>query len=488
MDGHGNPARFADVAVKDGRIAAIGRPGTNAAEVIDVPGLIIAPGFIDVHTHAENILELPSARNFARMGVTTLILGNCGSGPVDVGGFFRRAGATNIAVNVALLIGQGSIRSHVMGGSFMRPPTDEELGRMKQVVAKGMEDGALGMSTGLIYLPGTFTKTGELVELARVVAEHGGLYASHMRNESDHIMESLEELFTIAREARLPAHISHLKLGGQKNWGQTGKVIEAIERARASGLDITQDQYVYTASSTSIGSLIPEEAREGGKFKERMQDADERAKVIAQLKEQAAKRGTDFSYAVIASYDSQPRLNGLNLSQAAKELYGDESLDRQIDAILEIQLNGGASGVFHSMNEDDVRAYLRHPNTMIAADSSVRAWQSGVPHPRGYGNNARVLGRYVREEKVLKLEDAVRRMTSLPAATFQIKDRGSLREGAWADIVVFDPGTVSDKATFEQPHHYATGFRLVLVNGVKVVVDDAPANGARPGRVVRRGQ
>lgn len=487
IDGTGNPARFADVAIKDGRIVGVGRPGTNAAEVIDVSGLIVAPGFIDVHTHAENIFTLPSARNFARMGVTTLVLGNCGSSEVNVGRMFERIEQTNVAVNVATLLGQGSVRSHVMGGSFLRPPTAAELNRMKALVRQAMEDGALGLSTGLIYLPGTFTKTEEILELARVAGEFGGIYASHMRNEGDEILGSLEELFTIAREARLPAHVSHLKLGGRNNWGRTTEVLQAIADARATGLDITQDVYAYTASSTGVSSLIPEEAREGGKFKERMADPGQRADVIARMQERADERGGDFSYAVIASYEGDPKLNGLTIKEAALRTRGDDSLEAQIDTILEIQLNGGAAGVFHSMNEEDLRAFMRHPNTMLAADSSVRTWQHGVPHPRGYGNNARVLGSYVREEAVLSLEEAIRRMTSLPATTFRIKDRGMIREGAWADLAVFDPATVRDNATFEQPHQYATGFRLVLVNGRPIVENDGPT-GHKPGAVVRRGQ
>lgn len=317
IDGTGNPARFADVAIKDGRIVGVGRPGTNATEVIDVSGLIVAPGFIDVHTHAENIFTLPSARNFARMGVTTLVLGNCGTSEVNVGRMFARLEQTNVAVNVATLLGQGSVRSQVMGGSFMRPPTEAELNRMKALVRQAMEDGALGLSTGLIYLPGTFTKTEEIVELARVVGEFGGVYASHMRNEGDEILGSLEELFTIAREARLAAHVSHLKLGGRNNWGRTTEVLQAIADAREAGLDITQDVYAYTASSTGVSSLIPEEAREGGKFKERMADPEQRVAVIARMKARAAERGGDFSHAVIASYEHDPKLNGLTIKEAA---------------------------------------------------------------------------------------------------------------------------------------------------------------------------
>lgn len=485
IDGTGNPARHTDIGIKDGRIIKIGNIGTDALELINATGYVVTPGFIDVHTHAENILKLPSARNFARMGVTTLVLGNCGSSTIDVASFFEQVESTNIAVNIATLIGQGTVRSQVMGGSFMRPPNPFEMKLMKEAVKKAMNDGALGMSTGLIYLPGTFTKTEELVELAKVVAGHGGVYASHMRSEGDEIFEALNEVFIIARDAKLPVHISHIKLGGQKNWHRTNEVLALIKSARGVGLDVTQDQYAYTASNTSIGSLIPEGARAGGRFGERMEDPVIRAEVADEMREEAAERGTDFSYAVIASYDADPKFNGLNISQAATRFFGNHDLDSQIETIITIQLNGGASGVFHSMNEEDVRAFMRHPNTMIAADSAIRTWQYGVPHPRGYGNNARVLRKYVHEEHVLQLENAVRKMTSLPATTFGITDRGLIREGAWADLVIFKLDEVRDKSTFEQPHQYATGFKMVMVNGVPATLDDKPTH-RKAGRVIRR--
>jgi len=343
------------------------------------------------------------------------------------------------------------------------------------------------MSTGLIYLPGTFATTDEIIALAKVVSTNGGIYTSHMRSEGDEIFEALEELFSIARAAHIPAHVSHIKLGGQRNWHQTDRVLDMITAAREEGLDITQDQYVYTASSTSIGSLIPEAARAGGGFAARMEDIAFEDGIIAEMTEEAEERGTDFSYAVIAAYEADPSLNGLNIAEAAQVTRNDDSLQSQIRTILEIELRGGASGVFHSINEEDLVEFLRHPNTMIAADSSVRTWQYGVPHPRGYGNNARVLARYVREQKVLRLEDAVRRMTSLPATTFGIKDRGTLREGAWADLVIFDPGKVNDLATFEQPHQYATGFDLVMVNGQAITIADGPTD-KKPGHIVRRGK
>ncbi len=486
VDGTGKPSFLADIAVKDGRIVAVGRPAGSADKMIDATGLVVAPGFIDVHTHAEEIDELPLAENFVRMGVTTLVLGNCGTSTLDVDGFFQRLEATNISVNVATLIGHGSVRGKVMGGSFMRPPGAEEMEQMKALVARAMRAGAVGLSTGLIYLPGSFAKTEELVELARVAAGFGGIYASHMRNEGDEIFTALDEVFRIAREAGLPAQISHLKLSGKSNWGQTAKVLSAIEMARAEGLNITQDQYLYTASSTGISQLIPETYREGGRFTNRLANAATKAEMIAAMKQNLKKGGReDYSYAVIASCAHDPSLNGLNLVEAAARKRGGKSLDDQIALILEIQANGGASGVFHGIDEEDLRAFLSHTNTMFASDSGVRKLGEGAPHPRGYGNNARVLARYVRELKLLRLEEAVRRMTSLPASTFRLKDRGEIRPGAWADLVVFDAGRVQDEAKFNDPHYYATGFERVLVNGIPVVTEDAHT-GARPGKTVRR--
>jgi N-acyl-D-amino-acid deacylase len=486
IDGTGNPARFADVAVKDGRIATIGRVTGSATKEADARGLIIAPGFIDVHTHAEEIDDLPRGENFLRMGVTTLVLGNCGSSVQNVGTFFRRCEATNISPNIATLIGHGTVRESAMGGEFDRPPTPEELAKMRAAVEQGMKDGAVGISTGLIYLPGTFAKTDEIIELAKVVGQYGGIYASHMRNEGADIYKSLDELFRISREGGLRAHVSHLKLSGQENWAQTEKVIAAIERARAEGLDITQDQYAYPASSTSISTLIPKKYREGGMFSEHYSNQVTRAQMAEEMRSVRERGGAkDYSYAVIASYRHDRSFNGLNIAQAAKKLRGSDSLDDQIQTILEIQKNGGAGAVFHGMSEGDVQQFMRHPNTMFASDSGVRRFNEGVPHPRGYGNSARFLARYVRELNVLKLEDAVRRMTSLPATTFALKNRGLIREGCWADLVVFDPAKVQDKATFEKPHQYATGFAHVFVNGVEVVKNDQHT-GAKPGRALKR--
>ncbi len=488
VDGIGGPAYFADVGVTNGRVAAIGRPLAGAArEILDATGQIVAPGFIDVHTHAEDVPDLPAAENFLRMGVTTLVLGNCGSSTLDVRGFFSRLETNPVAPNVATLVGQGSVRARVMGGSFMRPPTDPELEAMRALVDRAMGDGAVGLSTGLIYLPGTFSKTEEIIELARVAARHDGIYVSHMRDEGRQIDTALDELFRIASAAGCRAQISHLKLSGPASWGRAPAILERIERARARGLDITQDQYLYTASSTTLSQLIPEEWREDGKFPQAMAREELRARLREQMRTNLWAGGrTNYAYAVIADYAADRALNGLAIPEAAARKFGTNSLEAQIDLILEIQQRGGAQGVFHGINEGDLRHFLQHPNTMIGSDSGVRRFGEGVPHPRGYGNAARLLARYVREEPVLRLEEAVRRMTSLPAAVFRLADRGQLRAGAWADITVFDPGQVTDHATYRQPHQYATGFKLVLVNGVPVVRDDA-MTGARPGRGLRHG-
>ena len=487
-DGTGNPAYFADLAITNGRIAAVGVIQGTANSEIDASGAIVAPGFIDVHTHAEDIDEMPLGENFLRMGVTTLVLGNCGTSALEVGKFFEKMEKLTFSPNIATLVGHGTVRGAAMGGSFMRPPTEAELEKMRTLVDQGMKDGAVGLSTGLIYLPGVFAKTEEIIEVAKVAAKHNGIYATHQRSESDKILESLEEIFRIAREAHIRAEVSHIKLSGKSNWGQTAKVLAAIEKARAEGLDITQDQYSYTASSTGISQLVPDDAKDGGRSNlvQRLDDPAQKQKIVDEMKATLQRRGNaDYSYVTIASYKGDRSLNGLTVPEAAQLKRGSDSLYDQIEIVLDIERHGGASGVFHGMSEDDLIAFMRHPNTMFASDSGVRKFGADVPHPRGYGNNARILGQYVREKKAVRLEDAIRKMTTLPAQTFRLNNRGQLRPGNWADVVVFDPETVTDNSTYKDPHHYSTGFKYVLVNGVTVVKDDEHTK-ERPGQILRR--
>ncbi len=485
IDGTGNPARFADLGLRQGRIVAIGRHLGEANEIIDATGKVVAPGFIDVHTHADDVAELPLAENFIRMGVTTIVAGNCGMSAPDIAEFFRRLDTVPTAVNVATLIGQGTVRGQVMGGSFSRPPTAAELERMQEQVRMGMEAGAVGLSTGLIYLPGTFSTTDELIALTREVAPFDGTYASHMRSEGRDILEAIAEAVRIGREAGVRVEISHIKLSGNAAWGRTAEILAAIEAARAGGVDVTHDQYVYTASSTSLSQLVPESFREGGLFKTNLADPERKAAMITEMRRRlAANLRSNYAYAVIASHTADTGLNGLSVVEAARKRRGSDTVDDQIETILEIQAAGGASAVFHGISEDDLRIFARHPNTMFASDSGVRKFGEGVPHPRGYGNAARVLSRYVRDQGVLPLEDAIRRLTSLPASTFRLADRGQIRPGAWADLVIFDPAAVQDEATFREPHQYATGFDRVLVNGITVVRKDA-VTGTRPGHPLR---
>ncbi|MBI5767268.1 MAG: D-aminoacylase [Verrucomicrobia bacterium] len=488
VDGTGAPAVAGDLAIRGDRIVAVGQvTGTGRTE-LDAGGRVVAPGFIDVHTHSEDITELPVAENFLRMGVTTIVTGNCGSSKLEVGAFFRAIEETRVALNVATLIGHNTVRGQVMGGSFARPPTSDELARMCDLVDRAMQDGAVGLSTGLLYLPGTFAKTDEIVALAKVAATRGGIYASHMRHENSQIRDALDEVVTIAREAHIRAEVSHIKLGGPTAWGRAAEILTFLDGLRATGLEIAHDQYVYTASSTGIGSnLIDAKFREGGarRFRERLADAASRAGMVADMKDYIRKsqRG-DYSYAVVASFRADKRLNGKTIKQAALILRGADTLDDQIETILDIEARGGAQGVFHGMSEADLKVFLAHPFTMVASDAGPRKFSDAVPHPRGYGNNARVLGRYVRELKVITLEDAVRKMTSLPARTFRLRDRGELRPGAIADVVLFDPATVHDPSTYDDPHHFATGFSDIIVNGVPVIRAEKLTD-ARPGGPVK---
>jgi N-acyl-D-amino-acid deacylase len=489
IDGTGNPWFRADLAIKDGRIARIGRVEPHQArQVIDARGQIVAPGFIDVHTHVESIHRQPEAENFVRMGVTSLVTGNCGSSATDIKKFFEQIEVQPLGVNLATLVAHGSVRSKVMGLTD-RAPTPAELQQMEALVEQGMKDGAVGISTGLIYVPGVYAKTDEIVALARVAARYNGLYATHMRNEGTEVVEAVRESIRIGEQANLPVEISHFKISARKLWGKSDVTLGLVRDARRRGLSVTVDQYAYTASSTSLDIRLPDWLLDGGRDegKKRLADKETRSRVVREMKEGLKRTGfKDYDYAVVASYAPDPSFNGKSIKAIAKEARGKSDLDNQIAQILEMYEAGGAGMVYHTMSEEDVKEIMREPFTMIASDSGVRRLGEGVPHPRGYGNNARVLGHYVRELRLLSLEDAVRKMTSLPAQTFNLRDRGLLREGFAADVVIFDEAGVADRATFERPHQYPAGISTVLVNG-EAVFANGEMTKARPGAALRGG-
>jgi len=486
VDGTGNPWFRGSVAIRGGRIAGVGRfDASDAAQVIDAGNKIVAPGFIDVHTHTEDIYDIPAAENFARMGVTSLVTGNCGGSDLDIGAFLGRISSKPLAVNIASLIGHNTVRSKVMGLDD-REPTPDEQAKMNAYVEQAMKDGAVGFSTGLIYLPGTFAKTDEVVGMAKAASKFGGVYASHIRDEGTDVVKAIEEAINIGEQANMPVEISHFKISSKALWGESPTTIGLVKAAREHGLTVTVDQYAYTASSTSLDSRVPSWAIAGGRKEgiKRLSDPATREKAADEMKaELKKKKFKDYSFAYVASYAANPEYNGKNILEITKLARGKKKLDEQVEQILEMYEKGGAGMVYRVMSEDDVQNIMREPFTMIASDSGVRRFGAGVPHPRGYGNNARVLGRYVRELKIITLEDAIRKMTSLPAQTFGLLDRGLIREGFAADLVIFDETKIADNATFEQPHQYAQGFASVIVNG-KVIFDGTKMTGEMPGRAL----
>jgi N-acyl-D-amino-acid deacylase len=488
VDGSGNPWYSADVGIRAGRIAAIGRLQPAAAKrVLDAAGRIVAPGFIDVHTHGEEALRrMPEATNFLRDGVTAIVLGNCGGSVTDLAEYFAALRASGIALNAAMLIGHNSVRRAVMG-TEPRDPTPEELARMEQLVERAMREGAVGFSTGLVYIPGAYAKTDEVLALARVAARYSGVYASHIRDEGSRLFEAIEEALHIGRAAGMPVQISHFKVAHRELWGQSTRSIQRVLAARAAGLDVTVDQYPYAASSTNLGVLLPPWALAGGPeaIRQRLADPPTRRRIAAEMVEHIRNRNgfSRLDYARVARCEWDRSLEGKSIAQINRERGRTATLANEIATVLELMEKGGASMVYHSMSETDVERILQFPYAMVASDGRVVEFGEGVPHPRSYGTNARVLARYVREKGLLRLEEAIRKMTSLPAQRFGFTDRGLIRPGLWADLVIFDPDRIADRATFERPHAYSEGFDYVLVNG-QVVIESDRHTGARPGQVL----
>jgi N-acyl-D-amino-acid deacylase len=511
VDGTGAPAVRADVAITNGRITDVGDvAGRRATRMIDARDRVVAPGFIDVHSHSDNTVFVNDAFESAlHMGVTLVVCGNCGGSSAPASGlaaeeldralevldakrtwssFAEYADACDDArpaINLCSYVGHGTLRKCVMGAAD-RAPSRHELDEMRTLLAQAMDEGAIGLASGLIYPPSAFGNTDELAALCAVVQERGGLYASHIRNEGERLLEAVEENLEIGRRSRVRVQLSHHKASGQKNWGRVKESTAKIEAARDAGIDVQADQYPYTASSTGLAVTIPNWAHEGGRLAmcERLKDPAVRARI----REEYVETGRNWDRIVIARARRRPEYSGRTVADLAREA-GKDPLEWACDALIEHE--GDVQIVHHSMNEDDVRYVMAKPYVAIGSDSSANApygpLSFGKPHPRSYGTFPRVLGHYARDEKVVSLEDAVRKMTSLTARHLRLVDRGEIRIGAWADVVVFDPEHVADTATYEDPHRYPEGIEYVVVNG-DVALEAGETAPDRHGRFLRLGR
>lgn len=485
----------ADVWIQGDRIIAVGESSQVEPDtVIIVKGLAVTPGFIDLHSHAvrENadrsgLILYPEAENVVRQGVTTLIGGPDGGSPLPLQATFEVLEAQGMAVNYGSFVGHGSVRGSVMGLED-RLPTQEEIDRMQAVVETAMQQGAYGLSSGLVYIPGKFSETEEVIELAKVAGEHGGIYISHMRNEALEVFESVEELIRIAEEGGLPGQITHAKAMGTAMQGRAKDMLALVDAAVERGVDITLDQYPYPAGSTGLTVQFPRWSRDGGndQLAERLKDPEMRARIHEALVYQLTHvRGrNDPANVQLALCNFDHSLNGLNLAQLLRQQERDITVENAATLIIELQEAGGCSAIYHAMHPEDVVTIMQHPRTMISSDGGVEVPGSNNPHPRNYGAYARVLGSYVREQGVLPLHTAIHKMTLMPAMRIGLEERGRIEVGAIADIAVFDPATVIDRATFADPHQYAEGLVHVFVSG-EAVLSNGEVTGLRPGQVLR---
>ena len=489
VDGTGADRFRADVAVVDGRIALVSTEPIDpslARTVIDASGQVVTPGFIDNHSHVQQtIAEYPLAENFLRQGITSLIVSlHSGDQPWPLEEF---ASGLEMAPNVGFFAGHTWTRKQVLGMEN-RAPTPAELDEMRALVDQSMREGALGLSTGLLYVPANFAETEEVIELAKVASAHGGIYVSHMRNEGSGLLESVAEVIRIAEEADIPAQINHHKASGAGQWGWSERSLAMIDSANAAGLTVTHDLYPYAASSTSSAILFPQWALAGGPgdFAARVADPDTRARMEADMATifMTDRVGADISRIQFRVLGSDESYNGKTLADYAADRGLPNDLETGIQLAIELQLQGGFSAIYHAMDEGDVIRIMQHPLAMIETDGDAVGYGIGYPHPRSYGAFPRVLARYVRELGVITLEEAVKKMTSMPARWIGRQDMGVIAEGMRADIAVFDPDVIADRATFSDPHQYSVGINDLLVNGVPVIRSGG-LTGEKPGRWLR---
>jgi N-acyl-D-amino-acid deacylase len=489
VDGTGTKMYTGDIAISGDRIVKIGSlKRSNAIQTIDASGLVVTPGFIDVHTHCDRgIKRVTTVDNYILQGVTTVIGGNCGGHRFPLAKLFSDLEEKGISINFGSLVGHNTIRREVMEYK-MEEPTKEEMEQMKTLIDQEMRAGGLGFSTGLSYLPGIYSKTEEIIELASAVAPYKGIYASHIRDQAQHITEAIEEAIAIGEHNNLTVQISHIKLAGDEVWGETERITKPVEDAHARGVKVFLDQYPYTATSSGFTSSFPSWAFEGGRdrFLERMEDPEVYAKVKAFIIDRrltSTKGINKLETIYIANSRNYKDYEGQNLQQILLAQGIEPTIDNGADLIISIEKNGGASCVFFQMDEKDVEDLMKLPYNMHASDGSVQEIGRGVPHPRNYGTFPKVISYYVRERGVVSLEEAVRKMTSLPAQVFHLKNRGSLHKGRYADICIFDLESFKDMATFKEPHQYSQGLSFVIVNG-KIAVKDYTHTYAYSGKIL----
>jgi N-acyl-D-amino-acid deacylase len=493
--GSGSSSVVGDIGIRGDRIVAIGDlSGQPSAQQIDITGLDVMPGFIDIHSHAvrgrrdnSGIFKHPDAENYIRQGVTTVIGGPDGSSDLSISKLLSDLEDTPATINFGTFIGHNTVRKAVMGREN-RAPSDGELEEMKSLVRTGMIEGAYGLSSGLKYIPGAYSKADEVIALAKVAAEYDGIYISHMREEGLDLIKSVKETIRIGEEGGLPAQITHHKAMGPEMWGASEQTLALVDAANARGVDVTSDQYPYAASSTGLTVLFPAWSLAGGREEQLKRFADPETR--ARIKEGIVynlihdRGGNDPSRVAIANCSWDTSLNGMNFAEILTQRGKDINMAEAAELALELQTNGGCSGVYHAMSEIDVANIMQHSGTMISSDGGIHVAGEGVPHPRNYGSFSRVLARYVRDKEVLSEAEAIYKMSMFPAERIGLSDRGRIEVGAIADIAVMDLSSVQDHATFDQPHQYSSGVSHVLVNGV-LVLQNGVMTGKQPGRSLR---
>ncbi len=487
--GDGNPWYTADIGIKNEKIICIGDIGTShAKKVIDATGLYVCPGFIDIHNHSDrSIAKIPTADNYLLQGVTTVLGGNCGGHYYPVSEQFQKLEKKGIAINFCTLIGHNTIREETMGLK-MSAPSDAEIEKMKQLVDQEMKSGAVGLSTGLAYMPGRYAATEEIIELASIVGKYGGMYASHIRNQGKKITESIQEAIEIGEKNNIRVEISHIKLCIEPNWGKPELITLPVEQARERGVEVFTDQYPYNATSSGFSSSFPAWSLEGGndKLKERLKNEQSYKKIKQYIIEKrlTSQKGIDkLSTIYIGNYKEQPDWEGKNLREILIFLHKKPTISNGADLIIDIQKSGGASCVFFQMKEEDTEYLLNLDYNMIASDGAVTEYGKGVPHCRNYGSFPRFISKYVKERNVLSLPAAVRKMTSLPAQVIRLNKRGIIKEDMFADLVIFDLDKIKDTATYSKPHNYPEGINCVIVNGI-VAAENGVPTGLLPGKVL----